>query len=114
VYLAAPPLYKVKWTQNDFHYAYSDRERDQLLEAGVSNGKRLKDETVQRFKGLGEMNAEELRITTMDREHRILRQVTLDDAAQADDLFSVLMGEDVEARRNFIQRNAKDVRFLDI
>jgi DNA gyrase subunit B len=114
VYLAAPPLYKVKWTQNDFHYAYSDRERDQLLEAGVSGGKRLKDETVQRFKGLGEMNAEELRVTTMDREHRILRQVTLDDAAQADDLFSVLMGEDVEARRNFIQRNAKDVRFLDI
>jgi DNA gyrase subunit B len=114
VYLAAPPLYKVKWTQNDFHYAYSDRERDVLLEAGVGNGKRLKDETVQRFKGLGEMNAEELRITTMDREHRILRQVTLDDAAQADDLFSVLMGEDVEARRNFIQRNAKDVRFLDI
>jgi DNA gyrase subunit B len=114
VYLAAPPLYKVKWTNNDFHYAYSDRERDQLIEAGVGGGKRMKDETVQRFKGLGEMNAEELRITTMDREHRILRQVTLDDAAQADDLFSVLMGEDVEARRNFIQRNAKDVRFLDI
>ncbi|WP_194925512.1 DNA topoisomerase (ATP-hydrolyzing) subunit B [Catenulispora pinisilvae] len=114
VYLAAPPLYKVKWTQNDFYYAYSDRERDQLLEAGVAANKRRKDETVQRFKGLGEMNAEELRITTMDREHRILRQVTLDDAAQADDLFSVLMGEDVEARRNFIQRNAKDVRFLDI
>jgi len=114
VYLAAPPLYKVKWSNNDFHYAYSDRERDLLIEAGVSGGKRMKDETVQRFKGLGEMNAEELRITTMDREHRILRQVTLDDAAQADDLFSVLMGEDVEARRNFIQRNAKDVRFLDI
>jgi DNA gyrase subunit B len=74
----------------------------------------MKDETVQRFKGLGEMNAEELLITTMDRDHRILRKVTLDDAAQADDLFSVLMGEDVEARRNFIQRNAKDVRFLDI
>jgi DNA gyrase subunit B len=114
VYLAAPPLYKVKWTNNDFHYAYSDRERDQLIEAGVGSGKRMKDETVQRFKGLGEMNAEELRITTMDREHRILRQITLDDAAQADDLFSVLMGEDVEARRSFIQRNAKDVRFLDI
>ncbi|WP_194896982.1 DNA topoisomerase (ATP-hydrolyzing) subunit B [Catenulispora pinisilvae] len=114
VYLAAPPLYKVRWTQNDFHYAYSDRERDQLLEAGTGSGKRLKDETVQRFKGLGEMNAEELRITTMDRDHRILRKITLDDAAQADDLFSVLMGEDVEARRNFIQRNAKDVRFLDI
>ena len=114
VYLAAPPLFKVKWSNNDFHYAYSDRERDQLIEAGVAAGKRMKDETVQRFKGLGEMNAEELRVTTMDRDHRILRQVTLDDAAQADDLFSVLMGEDVEARRNFIQRNAKDVRFLDI
>jgi len=69
---------------------------------------------VQRFKGLGEMNAEELRITTMDPAHRVLRQVTLDDAAAADDLFSILMGEDVEARRSFIQRNAKDVRFLDI
>jgi DNA gyrase subunit B len=114
VYLAAPPLFKVKWSNNDFHYAYSDRERDQLIEAGIAAGKRMKDETVQRFKGLGEMNAEELRVTTMDRDYRILRKVTLDDAAQADDLFSVLMGEDVEARRNFIQRNAKDVRFLDI
>jgi DNA gyrase subunit B len=114
VYLAAPPLYKVKWTNNDFAYAYSDRERDALLAAGTAAGRRIKDDTVQRFKGLGEMNAEELRITTMDRESRILRQVTLDDAAQADELFSTLMGEDVEARRSFIQRNAKDVRFLDI
>jgi DNA gyrase subunit B len=114
VYLAAPPLYKVKWTNNDFSYAYSDRERDALLAAGAAAGRRVKDDTVQRFKGLGEMNAEELRITTMDRESRILRQVTLDDAAQADELFSILMGEDVEARRSFIQRNAKDVRFLDI
>jgi DNA gyrase subunit B len=114
VYLAAPPLYKVKWTANDFSYAYSDRERDALLAAGTQAGRRLKDDTVQRFKGLGEMNAEELRITTMDRDTRILRQVTLDDAAQADELFSILMGEDVEARRQFIQRNAKDVRFLDI
>ncbi len=114
VYLAAPPLFKVKWTANDFAYAYSDRERDALLAAGAQAGRRLKDDTVQRFKGLGEMNAEELRITTMDRDTRILRQVTLDDAAQADELFSILMGEDVEARRQFIQRNAKDVRFLDI
>jgi DNA gyrase subunit B len=114
VYLAAPPLYKVKWTNNDFAYAYSDRERDALLAAGVAAGRRVKDDTVQRFKGLGEMNAEELRVTTMDRDSRILRQVTLDDAAQADELFSILMGEDVEARRSFIQRNAKDVRFLDI
>ncbi|KUL61391.1 MULTISPECIES: DNA topoisomerase (ATP-hydrolyzing) subunit B [unclassified Streptomyces] len=114
VYLSRPPLYKIKWSRDDFQYAYSDRERDALVEIGRQAGKRIKDDSVQRFKGLGEMNAEELRITTMDQEHRVLGQVTLDDAAQADDLFSVLMGEDVEARRSFIQRNAKDVRFLDI
>ncbi|MCM2578477.1 DNA topoisomerase (ATP-hydrolyzing) subunit B [Streptomyces meridianus] len=114
VYLSRPPLYKIKWGRDDFEYAYSDRERDALIELGRQNGKRIKDDSVQRFKGLGEMNAEELRITTMDTDHRVLGQVTLDDAAQADDLFSVLMGEDVEARRSFIQRNAKDVRFLDI
>ncbi|MEO3851035.1 DNA topoisomerase (ATP-hydrolyzing) subunit B [Streptomyces sp. B8F3] len=114
VFLAQPPLYKIKWTRDEFEYAYSDRERDQLIELGRSQGKRIRDDSIQRFKGLGEMNAEELRITTMDQAHRVLRQVTLDDAAAADDLFSVLMGEDVEARRSFIQRNAKDVRFLDI
>ncbi|MGI5529170.1 DNA topoisomerase (ATP-hydrolyzing) subunit B [Streptomyces syringium] len=114
VYLSRPPLYKIKWGRDDFEYAYSDRERDALIQLGRENGKRIKDDSVQRFKGLGEMNAEELRITTMDVDHRVLGQVTLDDAAQADDLFSVLMGEDVEARRSFIQRNAKDVRFLDI
>ncbi|MEU3736687.1 MULTISPECIES: DNA topoisomerase (ATP-hydrolyzing) subunit B [unclassified Streptomyces] len=114
VYLSRPPLYKIKWSRDDFQYAYSDRERDALVELGRQAGKRFRDDSVQRFKGLGEMNAEELRITTMDQEHRVLGQVTLDDAAQADDLFSVLMGEDVEARRSFIQRNAKDVRFLDI
>ncbi|MCC5032372.1 DNA topoisomerase (ATP-hydrolyzing) subunit B [Streptomyces sp. WAC 00631] len=114
VYLSRPPLYKIKWGRDDFEYAYSDRERDALITLGRENGKRIRDDSVQRFKGLGEMNAEELRITTMDTDHRVLGQVTLDDAAQADDLFSVLMGEDVEARRSFIQRNAKDVRFLDI
>ncbi|MGA4840813.1 DNA topoisomerase (ATP-hydrolyzing) subunit B [Streptomyces sp. G45] len=114
VFLSRPPLYKIKWGKDDFEYAYSDRERDALIELGRQNGKRIRDDSVQRFKGLGEMNAEELRVTTMDIEHRVLGQVTLDDAAQADDLFSVLMGEDVEARRSFIQRNAKDVRFLDI
>ncbi|MFD4373663.1 DNA topoisomerase (ATP-hydrolyzing) subunit B [Streptomyces sp. NPDC058486] len=114
VYLSRPPLYKIKWGREDFEYAYSDRERDALVEHGKQAGKRIRDDSIQRFKGLGEMNAEELRITTMDIEHRVLGQVTLDDAAQADDLFSVLMGEDVEARRSFIQRNAKDVRFLDI
>ncbi|MEU1122596.1 DNA topoisomerase (ATP-hydrolyzing) subunit B [Streptomyces sp. NPDC005899] len=114
VYLSRPPLYKIKWGRDDFEYAYSDRERDALVQLGKQGGKRIKEDSIQRFKGLGEMNAEELRITTMDQDHRVLGQVTLDDAAQADDLFSVLMGEDVEARRSFIQRNAKDVRFLDI
>jgi len=116
VYLAQPPLYKVKWGRDDFSYAYSDRERDATVSAGLAAGKKLPKggDAVQRFKGLGEMNAAELRDTTMDPEHRVLLQVTLDDAATADELFSVLMGEDVEARRGFIQRNAKDVRFLDI
>ncbi|MFJ4687827.1 DNA topoisomerase (ATP-hydrolyzing) subunit B [Streptomyces sp. NPDC091377] len=114
VFLSRPPLYKIKWGREDIEYAYSDRERDALLEMGRQRGKRIREDSIQRFKGLGEMNAEELRVTTMDQEHRVLGQVTLDDAAQADELFSVLMGEDVEARRQFIQRNAKDVRFLDI
>jgi DNA gyrase subunit B len=114
VYLSRPPLYKIKWGRDDFEYAYSDSERDALIELGRQQGKRVREDSIQRFKGLGEMNAEELRVTTMDVDHRVLGQVTLDDAALADDLFSVLMGEDVEARRSFIQRNAKDVRFLDI
>jgi DNA gyrase subunit B len=117
VYLAAPPLYKIKWTKGEPGYAYSDKERDGLIKDGVENGRRLpKDEgdQTQRYKGLGEMNAKELWETTMDPANRILRQVTLDDAATADELFSVLMGEDVEARRSFIVRNARDVRFLDI
>ncbi|GAB3120085.1 DNA topoisomerase (ATP-hydrolyzing) subunit B [Streptomyces calidiresistens] len=114
VYLSQPPLYKIKWGRDDFDYAYSDRERDSLIRMGREQGRRIREDSIQRFKGLGEMNAEELRITTMDTAQRVLRQVTLDDAAAADDLFSVLMGEDVEARRSFIQRNAKDVRFLDI
>ncbi len=116
VYLAQPPLYKLKWAGKDaVEYAFSDKERDGMIKIGLEAGKRLpKDDGIQRFKGLGEMPAKELWDTTMDPEHRVLIQVTLDDAAAADDLFSVLMGEDVEQRRAFIQRNAKDVRFLDI
>ncbi len=118
VYLAQPPLYKIKWTERGVKpgYAFSDPERDRLIEAGIAEGRKdpRPRDAVQRFKGLGEMNAEELWETTMDPARRVLGQVTLDDAAQADELFSVLMGEDVEARRSFITRNAKDVRFLDI
>jgi DNA gyrase subunit B len=115
VYLASPPLYKIKWTKGDPDYAYSDRERDALIAAGQEAGRRMpKEESIQRYKGLGEMNASELSETTMDATKRLLLQVTLEDAAAADEMFAVLMGEDVESRRSFIQRNAKDVRFLDI
>jgi DNA gyrase subunit B len=115
VFLAQPPLFKIKWSRETAEFAYSDREKDALIEAGLAAGKRLpKEESIQRYKGLGEMNADELWDTTMNPAERVLLQVTLDDAAQADEMFSVLMGEDVESRRNFIQQNARDVRFLDI
>lgn len=116
VFLAQPPLYKLKWQRGTTaEFAYSDRERDGLLEAGKAAGKKINmDDGIQRYKGLGEMDAKELWETTMDPTVRVLRQITLDDAAAADELFSILMGEDVEARRSFITRNAKDVRFLDV
>jgi len=117
VFLAQPPLYKIKWggRGSEPEFAYSDLERDGLIEAGRAAGKKLpKEEAVQRYKGLGEMNAKELWETTMDPANRVLLQVTLDDAATADELFSILMGEDVESRRSFITRNARDVRFLDV
>jgi len=115
VYLAQPPLYRLKWSNHPHEYSYSDRERDAMLVTGQSHGWRLpKEAGIQRYKGLGEMDYQELWETTMDPAHRILLQVTLDDAAAADEMFAILMGEDVESRRNFIQRNARDVRFLDI
>ncbi len=116
VYMAQPPLYRLRWNKPHEHeFVYSDAERDALLRAGTEAGKKLpKENPVQRYKGLGEMNADELWETTMDPDNRLLLQVTLDDAAHADEIFSILMGEDVDQRRSFIQRNAKDVRFLDI
>ena len=115
VYLAQPPLYKLKWAKGEPDFAYSDRERDELLKIGLENKRKINiDDGIQRYKGLGEMNPKELWETTMDPTVRTLRQVTLEDAAAADELFSILMGEDVSARRNFITRNARDVRFLDV
>ncbi len=115
VFLAQPPLYKLKWQRSEPEFVYSDRERDARLEEGTKNGRKInKDDGIQRYKGLGEMDAKELWETTMNPDARLLRQITLDDAASADELFSILMGEDVEARRSFITRNAKDVRFLDV
>jgi DNA gyrase subunit B len=115
VYLAQPPLYRLKWTNAEHEFAFTDRERDAMVRAGLANGRRLpKDSGMQRYKGLGEMNYQELWETTMNPDTRVLLRVSLDDAAAADEIFSVLMGEDVESRRSFIQRNARDVRFLDI
>ncbi len=115
VFLAQPPLYKIKWSREEAEYVYSDAERDAVLAAGAAAGRRIaKEDGVQRYKGLGEMNHEELRVTTMDPAQRVLLRVTMEDAHVADELFTILMGEDVESRRNFIQQNARDVRFLDI
>jgi DNA gyrase subunit B len=115
VYMAQPPLYRIKWSNSDHEYAFSDSERDAKIAQGNKDGKRLpKENSIQRYKGLGEMDYDELWQTTMNPATRTLLQVTLDDAALADEIFSTLMGEDVDSRRTFIQKNAKDVRFLDI
>jgi DNA gyrase subunit B len=113
VYIAQPPLYKIKYGRgdNDVFYAYTEAEREQWFKRNPAKSRNVKP---QRYKGLGEMNADELWETTMDPERRTLLQVGLEDAAIADEIFTILMGENVEYRRNFIQRNAKDVRFLDI
>jgi DNA gyrase subunit B len=115
VYMAQPPLYRIKWSNSEHEYAFSDAERDSKIAKGNKEGKKLpKENSIQRYKGLGEMDYDELWQTTMNPATRTLLQVTLDDAALADEIFSTLMGEDVDSRRTFIQKNAKDVRFLDI
>ncbi|WP_422116073.1 DNA topoisomerase (ATP-hydrolyzing) subunit B [Brachybacterium sp. UNK5269] len=115
VFIAMPPLFRLKWSNAPHEYVFSDEERDERLEAGRAAGRRMpKDNGIQRYKGLGEMDWKELQTTTMDTATRTLKQVTVDEAADADTIFSVLMGDDVESRRRFIQENAKDVRFLDI
>ncbi|ATG50559.1 DNA topoisomerase (ATP-hydrolyzing) subunit B [Brachybacterium vulturis] len=115
VFIAMPPLFRLKWTNAPHEYVFSDEERDERLEAGRAAGRRIpRDNGIQRYKGLGEMDWKELQSTTMDPTTRTLKQVTVDEAADADTIFSVLMGDDVESRRRFIQENAKDVRFLDI
>ena len=115
VFIAMPPLFRLKWSNAPHEYVFSDVERDERLEAGRAAGRRIpKDNGIQRYKGLGEMDWKELQSTTMDTATRTLKQVTVDEAADADTIFSVLMGDDVESRRRFIQENAKDVRFLDI
>ena len=108
VYIAQPPLYRVTVDAKTKIYAFSDRERDDILAQHPN-----KKVNVQRFKGLGEMNADELWETTLNPETRLLLQVKMEDAALADQIFTVLMGENVESRRAFIQKNAKDA-FVDV
>jgi DNA gyrase subunit B len=114
VYVAMPPLYRLKWTKGSHDFVYTDAERDRVLKQGREAGRQLpKGEGIQRYKGLGEMSYQELWETTMDPENRILKKIHIEDAAQADETFTMLMGDDVEPRRLFIQRNAHDARFID-
>ncbi|MGO4922171.1 DNA topoisomerase (ATP-hydrolyzing) subunit B [Bifidobacterium choerinum] len=114
VYVAMPPLYRIKWTKGPHDFVYTDAERDRVLSEGKAAGRQLpKGEGIQRYKGLGEMSYQELWETTMDPSNRVLKQVHIEDALQADETFSMLMGDEVEPRRQFIQRNAHNARWID-
>ena len=114
VYVAMPPLYRLKWTKGPHDFVYTDAERDRVLAEGKANGRTLpKGEGIQRYKGLGEMSYQELWETTMDPANRVPKQVHIEDALQADETFSMLMGDEVEPRRLFIQRNAHNARWID-
>ncbi|MDD5047671.1 MAG: hypothetical protein PHH09_01945 [Methanoregulaceae archaeon] len=111
LFIAQPPLFRLQ-KGKEVHYAYRETERDRILKSFPDGGKT--GVSIQRYKGLGEMNPEQLWETTMNAESRQLKQVAIDDAVEADKLFDILMGEEVEPRKNFIQAHATAVKNLDI